>query len=64
VTSNVRQKRQEEDADEDDRSVDELCENRPPDEYFRLSTGGDCRDVVRYNEITEVSQSRVMILYV
>jgi hypothetical protein len=48
LASNVRQKRQEEDADTDDQSVDELCENRPPDEYFRLSTEGDCRDVVRY----------------
>jgi hypothetical protein len=47
VASNVRQKRQEEEADADDQSVDELCENRPPDEYFRLSTEGDCRDVVR-----------------
>lgn len=40
-----REKRQ---ADEgDDQSVDELCKNRPPDEYFRLTTEGDCRDVVR-----------------
>lgn len=39
-----REKRQ---ADSDDQSVDELCKNRPADEYFRLSTEGDCRDVVR-----------------
>lgn len=26
---------------------EQLCENRPPEEYFRLSTEGDCRDVVR-----------------
>jgi len=31
----------------DDQSVDELCKNRPPDEYFRFTTEGDCRDVVR-----------------
>lgn len=40
-----REKRQTEDTE--DQSVDELCKNRPPDEYFRLSTEGDCRDVVR-----------------
>ena len=28
-------------------SVDELCQGRPDDEFFRLSTHGDCRDVVR-----------------
>jgi hypothetical protein len=28
-------------------TADELCENRPADEYFRLSTEGDCREVVR-----------------
>jgi hypothetical protein len=50
MASNLRQKRQEDDAETDDQSADELCENRPPDEYFRLSTEGDCRDVVRYNE--------------
>lgn len=26
---------------------EQLCENRPAEEYFRLSTDGDCRDVVR-----------------
>lgn len=40
-----REKRQADDSD--DQSVDELCKNRPADEYFRLSTEGDCRDVVR-----------------
>lgn len=29
-------------------TAEELCENRAADEYFRLSTEGDCRDVVRY----------------
>jgi hypothetical protein len=28
-------------------SVEDLCEGRPPNEYFRLTTEGDCRDVVR-----------------
>lgn len=37
---------QDEDAS-DDPSAEELCENRPADEYFRLTTEGDCRDVVR-----------------
>lgn len=40
-----REKRQAEEVDE--QSVDELCKNRPPDEYFRLTIEGDCRDVVR-----------------
>jgi len=31
----------------DDSSPEKLCENRPADEYFRLTTDGDCRDVVR-----------------
>jgi len=28
-------------------SVEDLCKGRPANEYFRLSTEGDCRDVVR-----------------
>jgi len=28
-------------------SIEDLCLNRPPSEYFRMSTSGDCRDVVR-----------------
>lgn len=45
----VRQKRQEDEGEEgnEDQTVDELCKDRPPDEYFRLTTTGDCRDVVR-----------------
>lgn len=35
------------DDDGEDQSPEELCENRPADEYFRLTTEGDCRDVVR-----------------
>merc|ERR1712002_1302546 len=28
-------------------SVEELCQDRPPNEYFRLSTEGSCQNVVR-----------------
>jgi len=28
-------------------NVEDLCRGRPPTEYFRLTTTGDCRDVVR-----------------
>ncbi|CAG0912760.1 unnamed protein product, partial [Notodromas monacha] len=28
-------------------TIEELCKNRQPDEFFRLTTEGDCRDVVR-----------------
>ncbi|XP_057374878.1 chitin deacetylase 1-like [Daphnia carinata] len=34
-------------AQEAAQTPEQLCENRPPEEYFRLSTEGDCRDVVR-----------------
>ena len=30
-----------------DPNAEELCHDRPGDEYFRLHTDGDCRDVVR-----------------
>ena len=30
-----------------DADVNDLCKNRPSNEYFRLTTEGDCRDVVR-----------------
>lgn len=40
-------KRQEDEGDADP-SIEELCHDRPADEYFRLNTSGDCRDVVRY----------------
>jgi hypothetical protein len=45
ATADVRVKRQ--DDDEGEVNVDELCQDRPGDEYFRLSADGDCRDVVR-----------------
>ncbi len=28
-------------------NVNDLCKDRPDNEYFRLTTEGDCRDVVR-----------------
>jgi hypothetical protein len=34
-------------AQEAAQTPEQLCEDRPPEEYFRLSTEGDCRDVVR-----------------
>lgn len=46
----VREKRQDDKdpADVDEKqTAEQLCENRAPDEYFRLTTEGDCRDVVR-----------------
>lgn len=39
-------KRQDDDQDAED-NIEELCKDRPADEYFRLSTDGDCREVVR-----------------
>lgn len=46
----LRTKRQDDKSggdDGDEQSVEQLCDARPPDEYFRLTTEGDCRDVVR-----------------
>lgn len=60
MASNLRQKRQEDETESDDQSVDELCLNRPPDEYFRLSTEGDCRDVVRYCGIADSRLAKVV----
>lgn len=44
VTADVRVKRQD---DDDEQNIEELCQDRPADEYFRLADNGDCRDVVR-----------------
>ena len=30
---------------------EQLCENRNPEDFFRLSTDGDCRDVVRCDKV-------------
>lgn len=46
VSADVRVKRQDEDENAE-QNVDELCQDRAADEYFRLSADGDCRDVVR-----------------
>lgn len=44
----LRVKRQSEDnEDVDPQSTEELCVDRPADEYFRETLEGDCRDVVR-----------------
>lgn len=45
VAADLRVKRQ--DDDEPEQNIEELCQDRPADEYFRLSSDGDCRDVVR-----------------
>lgn len=43
-----RVKRQSDDSEDvDPLNTDELCQDRPGDEYFRQTTEGDCRDVVR-----------------
>lgn len=47
VSSSERVKRQD-DEGSDEPNAEQLCEGRPADEYFRLTTEGDCRDVVRY----------------
>lgn len=45
--SGERVKRQDEDGPTDDVTAEQLCDGRPADEYFRLTTENDCRDVVR-----------------
>lgn len=47
VAADERAKRQSDDEDVDPLNTDELCQDRPADEYFRTTTEGDCRDVVR-----------------
>lgn len=47
VNGENRVKRQEDDPQGDDQTAEQLCDGRPADEYFRLTTEGDCRDVVR-----------------
>lgn len=56
-----RQKRQDDEGEGEDesQSVDELCKDRPPDEYFRLTTTGDCRDVVRCDKAAENGKTRL-----
>lgn len=36
-----------EDGGSEEPNAEELCDGRPAEEYFRLSTSGDCREVVR-----------------
>lgn len=45
--ADVRARRQNDDDDSDALNTDELCQDRPADEYFRSTLEGDCRDVVR-----------------
>uniref|UniRef100_A0A182SWU7 Chitin-binding type-2 domain-containing protein n=1 Tax=Anopheles maculatus TaxID=74869 RepID=A0A182SWU7_9DIPT len=55
----VRVKRQDDDSDPDSINVEELCKDRPGDEYFRLSTDGDCREVVRCDDAGENGITRL-----
>ena len=41
-------------------SPEELCKDRLSEEYFRLTTEGDCRDVVRYEQHQKRKSSDVM----
>jgi len=48
VDAGTQVRAQEEDGDDETGpNAEELCQDRPGDEYFRLSVEGDCRDVVR-----------------
>lgn len=48
IAAEQRVKRQSDDSEDNDPlNTDELCQDRPADEYFRTTTDGDCRDVVR-----------------
>ncbi|CAD6228039.1 GSCOCG00006322001-RA-CDS [Cotesia congregata] len=46
-------------GDDQSPNAEELCDNRPGDEYFRLSTDGDCRDVVRCDKASEIGVTRL-----
>ncbi|KAL4704046.1 hypothetical protein ACJJTC_001968 [Scirpophaga incertulas] len=59
INGEVRVKRQEEDGGGDDVNAEQLCEGRPADEYFRLTTEGDCRDVVRCDKGGEDGVTRL-----
>lgn len=50
VTADARVKRQDDDENAE-QNIEELCQDRPGDEYFRLLSDGDCRDVVRYESV-------------
>ncbi|KAK0074128.1 hypothetical protein PV325_008737 [Microctonus aethiopoides] len=55
----VTTKAQDDDGDNSEPNAEELCDNRPGDEYFRLNTEGDCRDVVRCDKATEIGVVRL-----
>ncbi|CAH2104742.1 unnamed protein product [Euphydryas editha] len=57
-TSYTRVKRQEDDGG-DEVNPEQLCDGRPADEYFRLTTEGDCRDVVRCDKGGENGVTRL-----
>lgn len=57
VSGESRVKRQEEDGAGDEATPQQLCEGRPADEYFRLTTEGDCRDVVRLDSVKNIMRN-------
>uniref|UniRef100_T1GRR1 Chitin-binding type-2 domain-containing protein n=1 Tax=Megaselia scalaris TaxID=36166 RepID=T1GRR1_MEGSC len=57
VSASERVKRQDDDVP--DINIEELCKDRPGDEYFRLTTEGDCRDVVRCDDAGENGVTRL-----
>lgn len=62
--ADVRPKRQLEDnEDVDPLSTDELCLDRPADEYFRTTTDGDCRDVVRYTKFYPFRKTQQFVVF-
>ncbi|KPJ15180.1 hypothetical protein RR48_09207 [Papilio machaon] len=59
VSGEVRVKRQDDDSGGDEVNPEQLCDGRPADEYFRLTTEGDCRDVVRCDKGAENGVTRL-----
>lgn len=65
VNGETRVKRQDDDGG-DEVNPEQLCDGRPADEYFRLTTEGDCRDVVRqvlHNGLTYSTYSNKDLIY-
>ena len=49
----------EEDEDDVAPNAEKLCEDRFDDDYFRLTTKGDCRDVIRCDRAGENGKVRL-----
>ncbi|XP_046746909.1 chitin deacetylase 1 isoform X1 [Diprion similis] len=50
---------QDEEGDSNEPDAEELCQDRPGEEYFRLKIDGDCRDVVRCDKASEIGVTRL-----